>query len=237
MVVNQIKSILGNLGLQVKRYPDRDLKSRQTALHKFGINKIFDVGANTGQYALEMRNHGFNGQIVSFEPLSTAFKILENCRKGDRNWIAKNIAIGDTDGKITINVSKNSQSSSILEMLPAHLAGAPESIYINQEIVAIRKLDSIFQEYFKSGDNILLKIDTQGYEKMVIDGAEKSLPLIKGLKLEMSLVPLYKDETLLWDMVKFVEGKGFKLYSLENTYSDFLTGQLLQVDGIFYRDN
>ncbi len=235
MITNSIKSVLRKIGLQVKRYPDRDLKSMQIALRNFGINKILDVGANTGQYAKEIRNHGFKGEIVSFEPLSSAYNQLEKGAKKDSHWITRNMAIGNSDGEITINISQNSQSSSILEMLPAHLQSAPESLYINAENVVINKLDTIFHEYYTEGDQILLKIDTQGYEKNVIDGAEISLSKIKGVKLEMSLIPLYKGEILFFEMIKFIEKKGFTLYSLENTYSDPKSGQLLQVDGTFYK--
>ena len=41
------------------------------------IDLLLDVGANEGQYALRMRRAGFQGRIVSFEPLSDAFAALE----------------------------------------------------------------------------------------------------------------------------------------------------------------
>lgn len=234
-MVDVIKQFLRKAGIQVKHFPDRDQTSRQLALKAFGINKIVDVGANTGQFAKEMRDHGFRGEIISFEPLSEAFKDLQKKAAKDHKWVIRNMAIGDSDGEITINVSKNSQSSSILEMLPSHLKSAPESLYINTEKVQIRRIDTILPDFYKTGDSILLKIDTQGYEKKVLDGAETSLSKIIGIKLEMSLIPLYRDEVLFWDMVKFVENKGYKLYSLENTHFDPKNGQLLQVDGIFYK--
>ncbi len=234
MIENSLRSILRKVGLQVKKYPDRYLKSRQIALTNFGINKIFDIGANTGQYAMDMRNDGFKGKIISFEPLSSAFKQLEKNASRDTDWITRNMAIGDSDGETVINVAGNSLSSSVLEMLPAHLKSAPESAYISTEKIAIKKVDTIFNDFYEDGDQILLKIDTQGYEKNVLDGAELSIPKIKGIKLEMSLIPLYKGEMLFFEMVQYMESKKFKLYSLENTYSDPQSGQLMQVDGTFY---
>ena len=60
-----------------------------------------------------------------------------------------------------INVSQNSQSSSILEMLPLHLKVAPDSMFISTENVIIHKLDTIIDEFYQEGDNVLLKIDAQ----------------------------------------------------------------------------
>ncbi|CAN5280372.1 FkbM family methyltransferase [soil metagenome] len=234
-MVNFVKHALRKVGLQVKTYPDRDQRNRLLAMNNFNINKILDVGANTGQFVNEIRSRGFNGEIVSFEPLSSAFKILEAKSRPDKRWSVHNMAIGDTDGEIEINISENSQSSSILEMLPAHVASAPESKYIGSERATIHKLDTIFSTYYNDGDNIMLKVDTQGYEKNVIDGAMNSLSKIKSVKLEMSLIPLYKEEVLFVDMLAYMDRIGFRLYSLENTYADPKTGQILQVDGTFYR--
>lgn len=233
--MNFVKHALRKVGLQVKTYPDRDQRNRLLAMNNFNINKILDVGANTGQFVNEIRSRGFNGEIVSFEPLSSAFKILEAKSRPDKRWSVHNMAIGDTDGEIEINISENSQSSSILEMLPAHVASAPESKYIGSERATIHKLDTIFSTYYNDGDNIMLKVDTQGYEKNVIDGAMNSLSKIKSVKLEMSLIPLYKEEVLFVDMLAYMDRIGFRLYSLENTYADPKTGQILQVDGTFYR--
>jgi hypothetical protein len=83
--------------------------------------------------------------------------------------------------------------------------------------------------------NAYMKIDTQGFEKNVIEGAKESLKDIKGLQLELSMVELYQGETLVTDMINYIEDKGFTLYSLEPGFYDTKSGQLLQVDGIFYR--
>jgi hypothetical protein len=79
----------------------------------------------------------------------------------------------------------------------------------------------------------MVKIDTQGYEKNVIDGATASLDKIKVFQLEMSIFPLYENEMLYLDMIQYLDNKGFQLFTLENGFSDPKTGQLLQLDGIF----
>lgn len=223
------------MGLQLKKYPDLSLDARMKSIKYFEINKIFDIWANIGQYAQSMREQGFRGEIISFEPLCNAFKYLESQAEKDSKWKVYNMAIGNIDWTALINVAKNSQSSSILEMLPLHVKAAPDSVFIGTENIVMRKLDTVIDEFYDEGDNILLKIDAQWYEKNILDGAARAIKNIRWIQLEMSIVPLYKWETLFEDMIKYVQSKNFILYSLEYTYSDAQTGQLLQVDGTFYK--
>jgi len=81
----------------------------------------------------------------------------------------------------------------------------------------------------------MLKIDTQGYERRVLDGAERSLESVVLLQLEMSLVPLYEGETLFHEMCPLLHQKGFRMVSIEPGMKDEKTGHLFQVDGIFQR--
>lgn len=219
--------------LKYKIHLRRDLKRRLKIINDSKINTLLDIGANIGQYAQKMRNLGYTNKIISFEPLNGAFEILKKSAKGDKNWIVNNYGLGDADSTGVINISGNSDSSSILEMLPTLSESAPGLEYIGKQEIVIKKLDTIFNSFVKSEDCVMLKIDTQGFEKNVIDGALQSLKRIKVIQLEMSIVPLYKNEMLFLDMIKYLENKGFQLFSLENGHFNRKSGQLLQVDGIF----
>jgi FkbM family methyltransferase len=232
----QLNSLLRKIGIELLRYPNLDIRRRMKLFDNFKINKIFDVGANVGNYAISLRKFGYKGDIISFEPLSNVFTILKKNSDRDNKWIAANMAIGDIDGETTINVAANTDSSSLLGMLPLHVESAPEAQYIGKEKIKICKLDTIINNYIKEEDNIFLKIDTQGFEKNVIDGAINSLPIIKGIQIEMSLVHLYEGDLIYTDMIEFLKSNGFHLYSLENGFAHPKSGQLLQVDGIFYRN-
>jgi FkbM family methyltransferase len=231
-----IKQWLRRAGFDLVRYDpaSQPLPRRARLLTAYRIGLVFDVGANTGQYAKELRNMGYAGRIVSFEPLRSAYDELAQCATADGAWEAVNAAVGDTDGHVDIHVAGNSQSSSILEMLPRHVQSAPQSKYYATERVRIVRLDSIFHKYYKD-DHVYLKIDTQGFERWVLDGAVASLEKIDTVQLEMSLVPLYKDETLFLDMYRLLAGQGYVLVSLEQGFTDLATGQTLQVDGTFHR--
>ena len=211
------------------------LARRKKLLESSRIDVVLDVGANKGQYAQELRATGYKGRIVSFEPLSSAYRQLSENAKGDDKWDTMNFALGATNGTTEINVSANSVSSSILEMLPSHLKAAPSSKYVAKEKIAIKTLDSNFHDFCSESNNVLLKIDTQGFEQYVLEGAEEFLQFVEIIEIEMSLVPLYQGNVLFFDMCDILYRKGFCIFSIEPGFSDNKTGQLLEVDGIFYR--
>jgi FkbM family methyltransferase len=230
-----INKSLKKINLQVKKFPDYDMERRLKLLSHYQINKIFDIGANIGDYARFMREAGYKGKIVSFEPQSKEFQILKKAAQKDKNWQAVHMALGSSDEERFINIAGNSQSSSLMEMRPEHSISEPSSAYVGKEKIVVRKTDTIMDDFYEAGDHLLLKIDTQGFEKEVLAGAVQSLNRIAGIQLEMSLIMLYEGETLYADMISFLKEKGFHLYSIENGFSDPKTGRLLQIDGIFFK--
>jgi FkbM family methyltransferase len=202
------------------------------------VTKIFDVGANTGQYAESLFDIGYTGKIISFEPLMDAYKVLLQKKKKNKKWqIAERCAIGEQDKEISINISDNLVSSSILPMLDDQVKYEPGSRYIGKETVQMFKLDTIYPKYIENDDILFLKMDVQGYEKYVLMGSEKVLDLLIGVQLECSLVPLYQGEMLFIDTIRYLESKGFTLHEIIPGISDHkFSGRLLQVDCIFFKD-
>jgi FkbM family methyltransferase len=231
-----INNLLQNVGIQIKKYPSYDVRRRFTLIKSHRINKILDIGANTGIFGKEMREFGYGGEIISFEPLTKAYiELLKNSGK-DHSWQALNYAIGNFDGETSINISKNSVSSSIMEMLPLHYENENDSKFINSETIKVCKLDTVFDSFYNSGDKVFVKVDTQGYEKNVLDGAKQCIHKIEGLQLELSSVPLYKGSPHYAEMIEFIDSLGFSLYSIENGFCDDKSGRLLQFDAIFFRE-
>ena len=206
-------------------------------LHRFGVEVLFDGGANNGQFARSMLGGGYKGRIISFEPLSQAFNKLQANTAGIPEWKAVKIALGDNDGECDINISQNSQSSSILAMRDEHVAAAPLSKFIGVEKATVRKLDSVVDEYSSETDNCFLKLDVQGFEKKVLQGAARSLERCCGIQLEISVQPLYHGEEKLEDMLAYVRELGYEPASLSNGFSNPSSQRLLQIDGIFFRSS
>ncbi len=235
MIKKVLHYSLNKMGVEFKRYPDEnsDLSRRLKIVKSFKIDVLLDVGANSGHYAQQMRSIGFDKKIVSFEPLKSVFKQLELNSSKDPNWHVENYAIGNEDVTSYINVAGNTYSSSLLNMLPSHLESAPESKFVAKEQIEVKKLDSIYHKFSSSENRVMLKIDTQGYEKKILEGAINSLNDIYILQLEMSIIPLYQDEMIFTEMISFLDSLNYQLFSLENGFSDLRSGRLLQVDGVF----
>jgi FkbM family methyltransferase len=199
------------------------------------ITSVFDVGANRGEYGWELREMGFGGAIVSFEPLHDAFALLQASAKTDTNWRVVNIGLGDSDEQREINVAANSESSSFLPMLAAHEEAAPESRYLKREIATIRRLDGVFGDYAGAGDEVFLKIDTQGFERHVLDGARGVLDRIPLIQLECSLVPLYGGVEPVEGLIGFLRSLGYVPIDTKPTFYHRDNHQLMQTDVIFLR--
>jgi len=209
---------------------------RSRLIRTAGVTCVVDVGANTGQYGGELRETGYSGRLVSFEPLSAAFEVLAKRAAKNQPWECMRMALGSHDGTACLNVAANLVSSSILPMLQAHSNAAPESRYVGIEDAPMRTLDSLAPVLFRPQDSIWLKLDVQGFEQEVLDGAELLLRSVKAIEVELSLQPLYEGQPLYLPMIEFLQHRGYTLTSIAPGFFDECTGRLLQFDGIFLRE-
>jgi FkbM family methyltransferase len=231
------RTLLEGAGYQVKKtdvYSSQQLR-RRLLFSRLKIDFVVDVGANSGQFAKQCRDHGYQGHILSFEPTSAAHASLLTSAAADPLWnVAERMALGPTTGEADINIAANSFSSSILPMLDSHLSAAPYSGYLSSEKTPVRRLDDVLST--PPGARIFLKLDVQGFESQVLAGAPQTLSRALAVQLEMSLVPLYEGEILFQQMCTEMNRLGFDLWDLEPSFRDSATGRLLQVDGVFTRD-
>ncbi len=210
------------------------LARRRRLLERAGIDAVLDVGANAGQFGAELRgDFGWRGRIVSFEPLAAAYAALAARAAGDGQWDTHPYALGDRDGSARINVAGNSYSSSLLEMLPAHVDAAPESAVVGVETIQMRRLDSVIDALCPPPARLYLKLDVQGFERQVLAGAQAALARVRVLQLEMSLTPLYVGAATLGELHALLESRGLVLFALEPGFGRRDSGQLLQVDGLY----
>jgi FkbM family methyltransferase len=170
------------------------------------IDTVLDVGANVGQFASELRAKGYTGKIISFEPVPSVFQILSETAEADPNWEVHNFALGATAERATINISDSSVFSSLLPTTNAATAFTDTAASTRTEIIEVRPLDEVLPAV--SG-NILLKIDTQGFERHVLEGGRNTLPGLKGVLMELPIIQLYEGNWQFHEAVAFMSDAGF----------------------------
>lgn len=232
-----LKKLLRRAGFDVTRYQPRThpVAKKVELVRRLGIDLVLDVGANAGQFASALREAGYQGRIVSFEPLHAIYAELEAKASRDPLWTTMNCALGSEDGRQTIHVSEKSWSSSLLEVTAASTSAHPDSRSVGEESIVVRRLDSVFPEMSVGNSKIWLKVDTQGYEMHVLEGAVDSISQVLMLQLELAFVPMYEGQALFGDVYDWVRQRGFSLGSFEGINWHPQSGELLWLDGIFHR--
>ena len=178
-------------------------------LLELSIDCVLDVGANRGQFASELRGIGYLGSIISFEPIPSEFAVMRESFKSDPQWAGHAIALGSKTSSMTITIPKLTVMSSLLE------STTPES-NTRQEVIEVKRLDEVFHEIVtkKGYKNVLLKMDTQGYDLEVFKGASGCLENIAAVQSELSVRPLYKNMPHYVESLETYENAGFDLYNL-----------------------
>jgi len=181
-------------------------KMRAKFLNSRQIDLVIDVGANKGQYAKEIRKAGYKGRIISFEPVTETFNQINAASRNDDLWDVRKMGVGAAKGSATINISRNSVYSSFLDQTDMASAFSKKSAVVLTETVPVVALDDLD---FGSAQSIFLKIDTQGYEKEVLAGAQKLLSKCRGLQLELPVEHLYAGVWSFTEAVMYMDQAGF----------------------------
>jgi FkbM family methyltransferase len=143
---------------------------------------FFDIGANIGQTSIKFVSRFIKPQIYSFEPVKDTFALLTQNLKAYPSVRTYQLAMGETPGKMEIYHRKDTQLNSLVPALNEF----EKNNQSTSEIIEITTVD----EFVKT-NNIakihVLKSDTEGFEKEVIEGAKGMLnhKLIDMLYIEV----------------------------------------------------
>lgn len=235
-VREHIKRAARRMGYEVRQYtPLRSYAAaREFLFAALGIEVVVDVGANEGQYGELLRGLGYSGHLISLEPVPEAFATLERAAAADGRWRALQLAAADVDGEIELRVTADSRSSSVLarnERFADRPGWAPRDVVA----VPARRLATLAPELLGSHERAHLKLDVQGYERQVLDGADGALARFDSLEIELSVAPLYDGQAQLVDLLPLLAERGFHPVSLEPILLDD-RGRLMELDGLFARE-
>lgn len=195
---------------RVKRLQDVDQQCRTIdEITRWNIDVVLDVGANKGFYAKHLRMLGYTGRILSFEPDPGTFQHLSAMAKGDDQWKVFNLALGDAPGELDFNVVKTGEETVLSSLLTP--LGSHEMTVIKVKVETVA--DVLRAEGISDSARIFLKMDTQGYDLKVFDGA-KNLPAIRLLQSEVSIAPLYDGMPHYTESLLRYEQAGFALLDM-----------------------
>jgi FkbM family methyltransferase len=204
-------------------------------LARLGIDLVLDVGANDGATGKWLRERGYRGRIVSFEPQSDVFRALEKTAEGDARWECRRLALGAVDGARRMKVSGFSPSSSLLPMRDEHIEVWPESRPVGDEEVQVARLDGLAAELQIASHRTLLKADVQGYEMEVLKGAGRVLQQIEAAYFELLFAPFYEGQSEYFEVMATLERSGLRFSGLYEDYPDPSSHLPLFANGLFLR--
>jgi FkbM family methyltransferase len=202
------------------------------------VDAVIDVGANRGQYALRLREAGWRGPILSFEPIIELRDELAARSAADPLWeVAPAMALAAADGEGMLEVSAESDMSSLLPQSDRLRAISPSSAVLRRVRVPIARLDGLASLHSRPWRRLFVKIDVQGGEPAVLAGMSGLWDRVAGLQLELALLPLYEGERPWLEVVGDLARRGFAPYLLVPGYFAKALGRQVQVDMVFYRDD
>lgn len=199
------------------------------------IDHVIDVGANNGQFALSLRSLGFEGRISSIEPTKTCFAHLQQLSKSDSKWQIHQFALGKENTQTEINVYANDNLSSFRKFnnYSEKRFSSKGRELISRESVEVCRLDSVICKLgIQAGERLHLKLDTQGFDLEVFEGAERLLSQIHSLQSELSIIPIYQGSPDYIQALTVYRKAGFELTGFFPISGD--RGSMVLVEGDGY---
>ena len=230
------------LGIEVSQHPAPTTLEWhiKTVLDYQAINCVLDVGANRGQFAERLRRLGYRGWIVSFEPVPEAYERLKYRFRNDERWRGFQTALGDSDGVRPFHIAEgDAQASSFLEFNDAGPKRWGRDHTVSRTVsVHMRRLDEVWEECVASIESprVFLKMDCQGFDLNVIEGASGKLHHVLAIQSELALEQYYERMTHFTDAVSAYEKLGFDavgFFPLARREPDYL--RLVEMDCLFLR--
>lgn len=204
MIRRVVRKFVRSIGFRRRIEPDF-----VDVMKSLAIDLVLDVGANDGAYGREIRDRGYKGSIISFEPNPKVYERLEKNICRDSAWAAFPYALGDHNGQDILNIGINDAMSSIKGL--TDFGGSTGAEAIVKESVRTIRLDNFLSKQSYNGRNIYLKIDTQGFEMEVLRGAGSTLSSIMAVQAEIPLVHTYANESDWLDVLQWMRQKGFEV--------------------------
>lgn len=203
---------------------------------------IVDVGAAGG---LHDRWSHLKTSINSilFEPDPEEFKKL-NLDQNNTSLVI-NSALSDQNKEVRFHVCKWQEVSSIYKPNLKVLSKYQDADRFTVSKVITLQADSLnnLLEKERVTEVDFIKIDTQGSELEILQGASNFLDGIIGLEVEVEFIKIYQDQPLFPEVDRFIESHGFSLIDMKRTFwkrknadDGSNKGQLVYADALYLKE-
>lgn len=201
-------------------------------LANYEVNCVFDVGANKGQYGKQLREFGYRGRIVSFEPVPEALTGLRKAAQRDRDWQVHPCALGRKESVESIHLGWKTMNS-LLE--PSAYGQQRYKRFANPRSTAqvqVRRLDDVIDEALEglADPRPFLKMDTQGFDMEVFAGAGRRIDDFVGMQSEVAALQLYEGSPHMTEAITAYEDAGFEITGMYPVTREASTGRVVEFD-------
>jgi len=169
---------------------------------------LVDVGARHGQFALFASREFPDAAIYCLEPHPPSRTRLRSLPEFLPQIRVIPFAAADVSGEAQLFISRKTDSSSLLSIMDSYTSAFPGTGQMGVDSVETKPLDVIFAEIPVEGP-VLLKIDVQGTELSVLQGAPKLLDRADVVLVECSFLEFYRGQGLIGDVVAHLNGRFF----------------------------
>jgi FkbM family methyltransferase len=226
--------------LKINKYHPTIESHLKILFDALSIDLILDVGANNGGYGVLLRQMGYKGHIISFEPVKSCYNILKKTIGNDKKWIAHNYALGAEDQVLAINVPKSNDFASFLDVSHgAKKIWANDFSTMTRERVQVKALDHVFKDLVRDlgrQRQIFLKMDTQGFDLEVFKGAKQTIQKTVGIQSEISVMPIYENMPDYIESLSCYRENGFELTGLYPVSRNMQTLLVVEFDAVLIKN-
>lgn len=209
-------------------------------LKRYRVDLVLDVGANRGQYGRRLRQCGYTGRILSFEPVPEVFAHLADAAAEDDQWDVHQMALGRERAELDMHVLPGSMSV-FSSLLPPSEYGAAryDKRVAAMEVrkVPVRRVDEVLDEVLPAGSapRVLLKLDTQGFDLEAFAGLGHRADQVVVLQSEVALLAIYDKMPRLPESLAVYEEAGFDVAGMYPVTREGRTGRVLEFDCLLVR--
>ncbi|SCK39027.1 FkbM family methyltransferase [Streptomyces sp. WMMB 322] len=206
-------------------------------LANYDVNCVFDVGANKGQYGRQLRELGYRGRIVSFEPVPDALAKLRKAAERDPDWQVHPFALGRSESVEHMHLGWKTMNSLLEPSAYGQQRYKRFADTATTTEVPVRRLDAVMDEAVAgiASPRPYLKMDTQGFDMEVFAGAGERIGEFVGMQSEVAALQLYEGSPHMSEAIAAYEDAGFEITGMYPVTREGATGRVVEFDCVLAR--